>query len=129
MVTCRFGILRIQYSDAASHLLHLDQDFYSKIYYINPWYGLNCNFKFPLHNVNLLLLSIVNKFVTFYMILSYTVGIVFIGVLIKDQIKLTIVCFYIVFGLKTPLTLNTITYLINISYIGQYHIIIYNYVI
>ena len=51
-----------------------------------------------------------------------TVGIVFIGVLIKDQIKLTIVCFYIVFGLKTPLTLNTITYLINISYIGQYHI-------
>jgi hypothetical protein len=35
-----------------------------------------------------------------------TVGIVFIGVLIKDQIKLTIVCFYIVFGLKTPLTIN-----------------------
>jgi hypothetical protein len=33
--------------------------------------GLNFNFKFPLHNVNLLLLFIVNKFVTCYMILSY----------------------------------------------------------
>jgi hypothetical protein len=32
--------------------------------------GLNCHFKFPFHNVNMLLLFIVNKFATCYMILK-----------------------------------------------------------
>jgi hypothetical protein len=54
-----------------------------------------------------------------------TVGIAFIGVPIKDQMKLPIVCFYIVVWFKknkqtkNNTTLNTITYFINISYIGQ----------